>query len=145
MPRGALRAHCSSLGHGWAPHCVAGGLALTRCAPSIGEQSGWRPLHSTASQHGKLDIARLLIERGADVDADDAARRHPRRALCGAAGCAAFAAPTRTHALSKRCGAQDGITPLHLAVRKGNLDLVQLLLEHGADQSIKTYVRCAAT
>jgi ankyrin repeat protein len=66
-------------------------------------RDGWTPLH-LASFFGHRDLARLLIERGADVDARSRSTRFAR-----------------------------DNTPLHAAAANGQTAVAELLLEHGAD------------
>ena len=50
---------------------VANALMLPRAC--VHPQRGWTPLH-TCAQKGSVDVARLLIENGADVNARDLVR-----------------------------------------------------------------------
>ena len=52
---------------------MSAALRLRRCAPCDGAQNGWTPLHA-ASNSGRLKVVRLLLERGADKEADDNVR-----------------------------------------------------------------------
>ena len=74
---------------------------------------GLSPLHEAVFNEASLDIVRLMLNRGADVN----------KRSCGdgwAASC--------------NCG-----TPLYIAACKGNTKMVKLLLDHGADVSIVHY------
>ena len=93
------------------------------------------PLH-LASRDGNVEVARVLLKHGADVNARDISKWTPLR-----------------HALDKGhvevarvliekgadVGAQgvDDWMPLHWASRHGQAELAQVLLEHGADQDAK--------
>jgi len=89
------------------------------------------PLHS-ASLHGHIDIAQLLIQSGADVNETDVINKTPLHfaAQCG---------HTDIAQLLIRSGADVnkpndiGITPLHMASLYNHKDIVQLLIQHGAD------------
>src|SRR6185312_7061829 len=63
-----------------------------------------------ATQENKLEIVKLLINAGADVN----------------------------KANSKKPDVYSGMTPLHIAAFNGNLELVQLLVEKGADKNAQT-------
>ena len=89
------------------------------------------PLH-LAARHSSLDVAKLLINRGADVDAMDKDDRTPLH----------YAVRKNSLDVAKLLldrGAdvdamdKDDRTPLHYAVRKNSLDVAKLLLDRGAD------------
>jgi ankyrin repeat protein len=73
---------------------------------------------------GQYDLARTLIERGADIDVQDRDGFTPLHLAC-AAGYVATA----------RC--TDGWTPLRLACRADHYDLALVLAELGADIDAK--------
>lgn len=92
--------------------------------------NAWTPLHF-AAMHGSLDVARLLLERGADVNSNTfretplhcALERHHldvARLLLGKGA--------NTNAEMKFRW-----TPLHSAAEKYQLDVARMLLEEGAD------------
>jgi hypothetical protein len=93
-----------------------------------GEEDGWTCL-MTAALHGHLDICRLLIDKGAQVNAKDrngctplhwaAERGHIEivRLLCDHGA----DVDARNH--------QDGSRPLHYAARKGRISIVKELIE----------------
>jgi len=95
---------------------------------------GRRPLHrAVEAQSNSADMVKILLERGADVDATDAEHMTPlhlaahrghfglAKLLIGAG--ADVSAVSRTY----------GETPLHLAVTGANIEVVRLLVENGAD------------
>ncbi len=98
---------------------------------------GFQPL-GLACFFGRRDAASLLLARGGELNTPS------RNSMQVTALHAALAgpAPDITAALIE-AGAdvnavqQDGATPLHEAAAIGNLALVQLLLEHGADASAR--------
>ena len=107
-------------------------------------QGGASPLHKAAA-NGGVDIAKLLVEKGANVNAKDEVKR-----AC-LIGTTVSPPPrwrqfTRTPFLYHRyphvlsCnnkfaspGEQDGDTPLMYAASKGQLKMVGFLCESGAD------------
>ena len=96
---------------------------------------GFSALHFAAF-FGKLDAARLLVERGADVDVGG------RGWMTGTPlHSAASANHTDVVRILLDAGADPnapqsgGWTPLHSAAQNGNVELVELLLAHGANPS----------
>ena len=90
------------------------------------------PLH-LAVRAGNLEITRLLLEHGADMDAktdDDIAPLH--LAVRGA-GNLKISRLLLERGASVDAKTDDNTTPLHLASGAGNLEITQLLLDRGAD------------
>jgi ankyrin repeat protein len=94
---------------------------------------GFTALHLTAF-FGEVDAARLLVDRGADVDA------HGRGWMTGTAlNSAAAGRHTDVARLLLDAGADvdarqaSGWTSLHASAHNGSLELVDLLLSRGAD------------
>ena len=111
------------MSRGDAPPCAT----LTR-AP-YAAQDGSTPLH-LASLEGHTEVAKLLIKKGAPLDAKDKvrARRGPHAPPCATLTRAPYAA-------------QDGDTPLHLASKNGHTDVAKLLIEKGAEVDATNKVR----
>ena len=89
------------------------------------------PLHQ-ASQSGTLEVARLLIEYGADLAVQD---KHGNTPLHEASMSESVEIARLLLELGAATAAQNerGLTPLHQASRSGNIDIAGLLIEHGAD------------
>ena len=97
----------------------------------------WTPLH-VASQHGKIEIVRLLLDRGATVNAEAKHGEKPLHFVLYRKHNSQEEGVRIAQLLLER-GADvntrrnDHLTPLHLATEFGNLEIVRLLLDYGAD------------
>ena len=93
---------------------------------------GFTPLH-LAAFFGHADIARLLVERGADTNA---VARNPMqvRPLHSAAAARQLeiAELLVNHGADVNASQERGFTPLHAAAQNGDVELARLLLERGA-------------
>lgn len=94
---------------------------------------GWTPLHF-AAYGGNVDVAKLLLDRGADIDrrANTKFRNTPLQVslLTGQEEMAAFLV---AHGADVRIEQAEGFTALHEAAQIGSEKLVALLLDKGAD------------
>ncbi|XP_045614420.1 uncharacterized protein [Procambarus clarkii] len=94
----------------------------------------WSILHHAAAR-GQLNIVSLLIERGANINAEDSNRTTPLHT-------ASFHGHLRVVDLLADAGAnlnaadQRGNTPLHSAIEGGHPHVISLLLQKGCDTSI---------
>ncbi|KAF0989742.1 hypothetical protein HZS_7684, partial [Henneguya salminicola] len=99
---------------------------------------GWTPLHSAAS-NGHIELATILIKNGADVNALDefpgvhkvAARKHIHIMEASEIRARDFGADFNM------ITDFTGFTPLHYAVFLQDLQMIKLLLDSGADITIK--------
>ena len=98
---------------------------------------GFTPLH-LACFAGGAETTRLLVERGADLEALALASFAQVRPL----GTAAFSGDRASAAVLLEAGAdpngrgEGGFTPLHSAAQNGDLELVRLLVGHGAEADV---------
>ena len=72
-----------------------------------------------ASQHGHLEVVRLLLESGADKDLANNDGRTAR-------------------IIASQNGHHDGSTALMMASQNGHLEVVRLLIKFGADMNLAT-------
>jgi len=93
------------------------------------------PLHLTSSR-GHVDVARMLVERGADVSVQaEYGRTALHLALFGGHVDVARMLVERGADVSVQ--AEDGWTALHLALSGGHVDVARMLVERGADVSVQ--------
>jgi len=93
------------------------------------------PLHLTSSR-GHVDVARMLVERGADVSVQaEYGRTALHLALFGGHVDVARMLVERGADVSVQ--AEDGWTALHWASYKGHVDVARMLVERGADVSVQ--------
>lgn len=140
--------------YGWTPlltatqnrHYRLGAYLLDHGAdPNIPNNGGWRPLYIATDNRNieggdypvrkpdmdHLEYITLLIDRGADVNAR----------VCGARSttdkCVGDSTETRTN-FTMQWLFEDGATPFLRAAQSGDVVLMKLLLQHGADPKIPT-------
>ncbi|RUS77619.1 hypothetical protein EGW08_014619 [Elysia chlorotica] len=118
---------------------------------SIGDNQGITPLHC-AALHNQVEIARMLIEGGADVMCTDKERSTPLHHACMEGNVdmvqLLFDAGARSKEswvkVNEMVAAQDFefSTPLHHAVENSHYDVAKILLEKGAvvNQDRKNFV-----
>ena len=98
----------------------------------------WRrtPLHS-ATAGGHTEIAELLIDNGADVNANEDYGWTPLH-LAAKYGHREVAELLIAKGADVNAKKKDGWTPLHLAALYGHTEIVELLITNGADVNAKT-------
>ncbi|KAF5359148.1 hypothetical protein D9756_002984 [Leucocoprinus leucothites] len=98
---------------------------------------GLTPLHYAASK-SRIEIGRLLISRGADINARDKANQQPlhRAATTGSVGFIRLLldSSTASNKLRLNTGDRIGNTPLHLAMDSAHAEAAVLLINAGADR-----------
>lgn len=97
----------------------------------------WNPLF-TAARAGRLEVAKLLIERGAVIDGTNDKGNTPLWFACqspaNAADRIAIAELLLDHGANPRRDCEDGTTALHFAASRGPLAMVELLIRRGAKE-----------
>ena len=89
------------------------------------------PLH-LASQEGHVEVAGVLLELGADLEAQDKNGQTPLHQAWGH-GHFNFARRLIKHGADLKVQDKNGRTPLHHASEHGHVTLARSLVEHGAD------------
>ena len=94
------------------------------------------PLH-LAVRKDHVDVARMLVERGADVSAQTTDGRTPlhQASLSGSVDMARMLVERGADVSAQTT---DGRTPLHDASWSGSVDIARMLVERGADVSAQT-------
>ncbi|XP_006458987.1 hypothetical protein AGABI2DRAFT_66741, partial [Agaricus bisporus var. bisporus H97] len=91
-----------------------------------------------AASKSRIEIGRLLISRGADINAKDNANQHPlhRAATTGSVGFIRLLldSSTPSNKLCLNTGDRIGNTPLHLAMDSAHAEAAVLLINAGADR-----------
>ncbi len=97
----------------------------------------WNPLF-TAARAGRLEVAKLLLERGANVNGSNDKGNTPLWFACQSSAPAADRIEIAKLLLNagadvnRRC--EDGTTAMHFAAWRGPAAMVKLLLDHGGRQ-----------
>ncbi|XP_037282479.2 tankyrase isoform X1 [Rhipicephalus microplus] len=105
------------------------------CRDSQGRNS--TPLHLAAG-YNNLEVAELLLENGADVNAQDKGGLIPLH-NASSYGHLDIAALLIKYNTVVNATDRWGFTPLHEAAQKGRTQLCALLLAHGADSTMKNH------
>jgi ankyrin repeat protein len=96
---------------------------------------GWTALHLN---FGNLEIVKLTLDRGSDIDAVSK-NKFSATPLQGAAamGNLELARLLIARGANVNCRGEEGVSPLHEAAGSGQIELAKLLLDHGADLNAK--------
>lgn len=124
--------------------CIAGNspavLAEIAADPTLLEAhstDGWTPLH-LAAFFGQAELANVLIERGANVNArsTNSMKNTPLHAAA-AGGAVALIELLLKRGAAVNATQEGGWTALHAAAQSGNRAIVEALLAHGADVNLR--------
>ena len=105
------------------------------------DKFGLQPLHLASDFGGSLTSMEILLNAGADANAKTLENSMPLQRACGPFGLAQKCKLLLDHGADIRAKSVDGLTPLHVACIFGNLSIVEVLLEYGADASAKGETR----
>lgn len=119
--------------------------------PDVQDERGATPLMQ-ACLEGDTEAVTILLDYGSNVDGlvtfNQQSRNSLRQSLdLGASAARGFQTPPRRPSLDESSTRRQSLdsqrrifyqTPLHVAARRGFLDIAQLLLERGADTSVQT-------
>ncbi|GHM58178.1 MAG: hypothetical protein sL5_06130 [Candidatus Mesenet longicola] len=101
------------------------------------DEYGWTPLHFAASG-SKFDIVKFLFDKNANIKAKDAYGNTPLHIAAQYSGkleIVEFLLDKNANGINDVTN--DGLTPLHVAVKSNKLGTVKLLLDRGASIGIK--------
>jgi len=108
-------------------------LSDNRSLMTVLSSDGWTPLH-LAAFFGKLDAARLLLNKGAEVNARSTNAMENMPLHAAAAGRHADLVQLLIdHGASANARQHGGWTPLHAAAQTGDLEIARVLIAAGAD------------
>jgi hypothetical protein len=93
------------------------------------------PLHA-ASLRGHVDVARVLFDHGADINAQKDGGLVPLH-IASMHGCLNVVQFLLEHEATVDATGEYNNTPLYDATTRGHLEIVRLLLDHGADPNIQ--------
>jgi ankyrin repeat protein len=100
----------------------------------IGGIGAWTPLHAASlSRNPKPEIARLLLEHGADMNSKTDIGITPLSLLSVQNGNLEVATVLLEHGADPNIRPGYGEGPLYVTLQKGHPGLVRLMLKHGAD------------
>jgi ankyrin repeat protein len=123
-----------------------GHLTCTEWLLSTGTQinavdaRGWTALHAAVTADSSERMCELLLKHGADVHACMRDGTTPLHVLASSTGSVPCAKLLLAAGADAACSDLADIGALHVALRVGYTELVQLLLQHGADALLNT--RC---
>jgi ankyrin repeat protein len=100
---------------------------------------GWQPIH-LAAHLGNLEVVKLLLRHGAQIDEPAPGRRVGLTPLLLAGSSAVAKYLIERGADVNRAGPHTGFTALHRAAASGDVELIELLLRKGAPINVASKI-----
>ena len=94
----------------------------------------WTSLH-WAAERDHIEVAKLLLESGAEVNKADDIGRTPLQ-VAAFSGHKEVAELLIEHGADPNVNENNGQTPIHVAAMSGHKEVTELLIEHGADPNV---------
>ncbi|KAF9950881.1 hypothetical protein BGZ70_001194 [Mortierella alpina] len=113
-------------------------LVASGCNPEIDNYAGWTPLLKWTLHDNTTIVKRLLDTGGVDVLLTDSRGYTPLHMVC-LRGNLEMARMLQALTPTDLQSAMDGSTPLHLACQSGSVDVVEFLLDAGANPKLRDW------
>eukprot|EP01057_Protomagalhaensia_wolfi_P000864 Protomagalhaensia_wolfi_Nauph_80__863@NODE_149_length_3412_cov_696_803439_g99_i1_p2_GENE_NODE_149_length_3412_cov_696_803439_g99_i1NODE_149_length_3412_cov_696_803439_g99_i1_p2_ORF_typecomplete_len198_score45_18Ank_5/PF13857_6/8_8e03Ank_5/PF13857_6/1_4e11Ank_5/PF13857_6/4_1e06Ank_5/PF13857_6/6_1e12Ank_4/PF13637_6/4_6e02Ank_4/PF13637_6/4_1e14Ank_4/PF13637_6/3e07Ank_2/PF12796_7/3_9e14Ank_2/PF12796_7/1_9e08Ank/PF00023_30/0_00012Ank/PF00023_30/0_027Ank/PF00023_30/6_4e10Ank_3/PF13606_6/7e02Ank_3/PF13 len=106
--------------------------------PTPKESGGLYPIHR-AAQKGKCDAIRFLLDNNADVNVTSAAGETPLHVASFHKNKEAVIELLKSPAKKdlNKAELEHGMTPLHMAIYRGSPEITEILMQAGADPSVR--------
>ena len=98
---------------------------------------GGSTLLHTAARHGEVELMKVLLDKSADIDFQDNNGRSPLFCAVRCSNLEAVKFLLERGVKANICDTEAGRTPLHYAALHGEIKIMRVLLDAGADGTLK--------